>query len=137
MANGLSDCFSRLRGAFGTATSAFGRSLLAQLRPARFLSLRHLSPGRGGNVPLACRSRARLCSGVSPNKFLEGGDGLIQTVEFFLYADALFPELSQHPTEIGHHDLRFSIATRVSRFPNDGSSAAKCRIEPRSRPIVS
>src|SRR5437660_9722948 len=107
MAKGLSDCFSRLRGAFGTATSALTCPSLSQLRPARFLSLRHLSPGRGGNLPVDRRSYARLRSGIGSNESLEDGDGLVQAVEFFLGAAAFFPELSQHPTEIGHHHLRF------------------------------
>src|SRR6266487_513559 len=33
-----------------TTGSAFSRPLPPQRRPARFLSLRHLSPGRGGNL---------------------------------------------------------------------------------------
>src|SRR5438552_2412105 len=93
-----------------TTGSAFSRPLLPQLRPARFLSLRHLSPGRGGNLPVARRSYARLCSGIGPNEFPEDGDGLVQPVEFFLYAAAFSPELSQHPTKIGHPDLRFPLS---------------------------
>ncbi|PYV04322.1 MAG: hypothetical protein DMG26_07715 [Acidobacteria bacterium] len=81
---------------------------MSQLRPARLLSFRHLSPGRGGNLPVDRRSYARLRSGISPNQFLKDSDGLVQAVEFFLCAAAFSPELPQHPTEIGHHDLRFS-----------------------------
>src|SRR5438105_10850007 len=67
-----------------TTGSAFSRPLLPQLRPARFLSLRHLSPGRGGNLPVDRRSYARLSSGIGRDQFLEHGDGLVQPVEFFL-----------------------------------------------------
>src|SRR2546427_9620388 len=66
-----------------TTRSAFGRSLLSQLRPPRLLSFRHPSPGRGGNLPVDRRYSARLCSGIGPNEFLEDGDGLVKEVEQF------------------------------------------------------
>ena len=98
-----------------TTRSAFAWPFLSQLRPARLLSLRHLSPGRGGNLPVDRRSYARLCSGTSPNEFLEDSDGLVQPVEFSLCAAAFSPELSQHPTEIGHPDLRFSSSNEFKK----------------------
>src|SRR5205814_521791 len=90
-----------------TTRSAFTCPLLSQLRPARFLGFRHLSPSRGGNLPAARRSYARLSSGIGRDQFLKHGNRFVQPVEFFLCATTFSPEFSQHPTEIGHSDLRF------------------------------
>src|SRR2546428_8305697 len=95
--------------------SAFACPLLSQLRPARLLSFRHLSPGRGGNLPVDRRSYARLSSGIGRDQFLKHGNGLVEPVEFFLRAAAFSPELSQHPTEIGHPDLRFSSSNEFNK----------------------
>src|SRR2546422_1333248 len=52
---------------------------------------------------------------TSPSEFSEDGDGLVQPVEFFLRAAAFSSELSQHPTEIGHPDLRFSSSNEFKK----------------------
>jgi len=46
---------------------------------------------------------------------LKHGNGLVEPVELFLCAAAFSPELSQHPTEIGHPDLRFSSSNEFKK----------------------
>src|SRR2546422_781933 len=95
--------------------SAFACPLLSQLRPAGLLSLRHLPPSRGGNLPVARRPYARFSSGIGRDQFLKHGNRFVQPVECFLRTAAFSPKLIQHPTEIGHHNLRFSSSNEFKK----------------------